>query len=42
MAKMFPPVREILGDDVPLAERLVYESLEHLPNEYITVSSMNT
>lgn len=40
MAKMFPPVREILGDDVPLAERLVYESLEHLPNEYIVFHSV--
>ena len=40
MAKMFPPVREILGDDVPLAERLVYESLEHLPNEYIIFHSV--
>ena len=40
MAKMFPPIREVLGDDVPMAERLVYESLANLPNEYIVFHSV--
>ena len=40
MAKMFPPSISILSEDTPLAERLVYEALEKLPNEYIVFHSV--
>ena len=40
MARMFPPLISILKEDTPLAERLVYEALEQLPQEYIVFHSV--
>lgn len=40
MAKMFPPLISILSEDTPLAERLVYEALEKLSNEFIVFHSV--
>ena len=40
MARMFPALKSVLNEKTPLAERLVYEALEQLPNEYIVFHSV--